>query len=132
MFFVEKSPHSFLKIALLRRLFRSAKSVKFIIVMKVSCKPQLANVYCAEFTCVVFLLQHPVTLNVAAPKGYTWTHRKATDQTGEAVHALKLLTVQERALVGSFFADMMLHDNSTLYPHRFVVSLITGRVFEEL
>lgn len=35
IFMVEKSPPSFLKIHLLRNLFRAAKSVKFIILMKV-------------------------------------------------------------------------------------------------
>jgi hypothetical protein len=36
IFLVEKSPHSFLKIPLLRRLFRNALSVKFIVLLKVT------------------------------------------------------------------------------------------------
>ena len=53
--FVEKSPQALLKIASLRRIFSSARSVKYIIVVK-----------------------HPVTLNVALPREYDWlTHKES-------------------------------------------------------
>ena len=53
--FVEKSPQALLKIASLRRIFSSARSVKYIVVVK-----------------------HPVTLNVALPREYDWlTHKES-------------------------------------------------------
>ena len=52
---VEKSPQALLKIASLRRIFSSARSVKYIVVVK-----------------------HPVTLNVALPREYDWlTHKES-------------------------------------------------------
>lgn len=52
---VEKSPQALLKIASLRRIFSSARSVKYVVVVK-----------------------HPVTLNVALPREYDWlTHKES-------------------------------------------------------
>lgn len=70
-------------------------------------------------TCAVLSMsQHPVTLNVAVPKGYTWTQRKVLGQSGSPEDQ-RPLTVPERNLVATFFADMMVHDNSTQHDQRY-------------
>ena len=51
VYLMEKSPQSILKIPYLRELLRSAKSVKFLIVVK-----------------------HPVTLNIATPREQGWRY----------------------------------------------------------
>lgn len=58
---VEKSPQNLLKMSFLRAIFSTAKSIKFIVVVK-----------------------HPVTLNIATPKDYRWTsHDLKISQQGD-------------------------------------------------
>ena len=58
-YLVEKSPQSMLKIQLFEYLFKRAYNVKFIVVLK-----------------------HPVTLNIALPKGASWLKHKVDYKNG--------------------------------------------------
>ena len=80
-----------------------------------------------------------MTLNVATPKGYSWTQHSERGTTPAAMGMKKgnrpqqqtqklelptadfvdrKLTVAEKNIVADFFVDMMLHDNSTVFDHR--------------
>jgi len=91
--FVEKSPQSLVKIPLLRKIFTGAASVKFLVVLK-----------------------HPVTLNIATPRGYSYTTGKYRDKQSHTSPGVsyKLGPSQVRFVL-QHFAEMMDHDNTTMY-----------------
>lgn len=126
VFLVEKSPHSLLKIPLLRRVFAGAISLKFIVLLKVcirvGCESQVAPIFTSlHKLCRIFHHQHPVTLNVATPKGFGWqfVEKAPSVVASGAKEARKRLSFGQTCDGVQFFLDMMRQDNSTLYSHRF-------------
>lgn len=74
-------------------------------------------------------MQHPVTLNIATPKGFTWTQHteRANGATNIRIDQQQYLSIKDnqkplslsqKYQVAQFFLDLMQHDNSTLYNYR--------------
>jgi hypothetical protein len=85
---VEKSPQSILKSTLLRGVFKRAKAVKFIIVIK-----------------------HPATLNTATKKDTTWMTRTLKDPAGQITGTTSLDAAGILANA-EYFTSFLKHDGS--------------------
>jgi len=70
--------------------------------------------------CCLNDFQHPVTLNVATPKGSGWQfiEKASSAVTNGAKEAKKKLSFAQTCDVMQFFLNLMRHDNSTIYSHR--------------
>ena len=67
--------------------------------------------------------QHPVTLNVATPRGFGWLYLDDKSSPFQVTNTKdrspsKKLSFPQTCDVMQFFLDLMQHDNSTLYDHR--------------
>jgi hypothetical protein len=76
----------------------------------------------------VLILQHPVTLNIATPKDYSWMYYTDRSVPSAAISSLpssgllgaqKKLTHMQVGSVASHFLQLMTHDNSTNNDNRY-------------
>jgi hypothetical protein len=87
---VEKSPQSMLKSHLFGKVFREAKDIKFLIVLK-----------------------HPATLNTATIKDTTWTTKMVKDRISGRYSGEVALDSAGIVTNAEYFVNFMSHDNST-------------------
>jgi len=90
---VEKSPQSMLKIPLMAQIFKSAKTVIFLVVLK-----------------------HPATLNVALPRGYSWLTRDDNSGASKgAEETNKIKNSYEEIMKNvQYFVNFMTRNSSSL------------------